>query len=110
MTINRGTDAAFFNRSLERALHILDSFNRSRKTATTTELCQTLKLPKATVLRLCSTLVKYNYLVQDPVTKVYSLGLKLFELGSVVSSSFSLVKTASSPIARPNSLIPISQP
>src|SRR5512138_1793622 len=95
MKKRRETGAAFFNRSLERALQILNAFQSSRKTASTTELCEILKLPKATVLRLCSTLVKYNYLAQDPLTKAYSLGLKVFELGSVFASSFSLVKTAS---------------
>src|SRR5208283_1128020 len=49
----------------------------------------------ATALRLCSTLVKYGFLKQDQESRQYSLGLRLFELGSIVLSSFSLRKTAS---------------
>jgi DNA-binding IclR family transcriptional regulator len=54
-----------------------------------------LDLPKATVSRLCSTLIKYDFLGYNQQSKQYSLGLKLFELGSVVFSSFSLRRAAS---------------
>lgn len=54
-----------------------------------------LSLPRATVIRLCSTLVKYGFLRQEPESKRYSLGLRLFELGSIVFNSFSLRRIAS---------------
>jgi DNA-binding IclR family transcriptional regulator len=46
-------------------------------------------------LRLCSTLARYGFLRQEQESKKYYLGLKLFELGSVVFSSFSLIRVAS---------------
>jgi DNA-binding IclR family transcriptional regulator len=49
----------------------------------------------ATAMRLCITLVEYDFLRYDQKTKQYSLGVKLFELGSVVFSRFSLRKIAS---------------
>jgi IclR family KDG regulon transcriptional repressor len=85
----------FYNRSLERALQILNAFNNERQVLTLAQLSEILSLPKATVLRLCSTLVKYGFLKQDPESKRYSLGLRLFELGSVVFYSFSLRHIAS---------------
>ena len=85
----------FYNRSLERALKILCVFNADRQALTLSQLSQLLDLPKATVLRLCSTLVNYDFLGYDPQSKQYSLGLKLFELGGVVLSSFSLRRVAS---------------
>jgi IclR family transcriptional regulator, KDG regulon repressor len=85
----------FYNRSLERALQILNTFTSERSLLTLSHLSEILHLSRATVLRLCSTLVKYGFLNQDPVTKEYSLGLRLFELGSIVLHSFSLRKTAS---------------
>ena len=70
------------------------TFNDDRKTQTLAQLSESLNLPRATVLRLCSTLIKYDFLRQDPESKRYSLGLRLFELGSVVFNSFSLQQVA----------------
>jgi IclR family KDG regulon transcriptional repressor len=86
---------AFYNRSLERALQILNVFTRERNSQTLSQLSEILGLSRATVLRLCSTLVQYGFLHQDPVSKEYALGLRLFALGSIVLHSFSLRKTAS---------------
>ena len=84
----------FYNRSLERALQILNAFTGERKLLTLSQLAEILSLSRATVLRLCSTLVTYGFLNQDTASKEYSLGLRLFELGSIVFHSFSLRKTA----------------
>ncbi len=86
---------AFYNRSLERALQILNTFSNNRRALSLTQLSETLNLSRATVLRLCSTLLKYGFLKHDSQSKKYSLGVKLFELGSIVSCSFSLRKIAS---------------
>jgi IclR family transcriptional regulator, KDG regulon repressor len=88
-------EEAFYNRSLERALQILNAFGVEHQTLTLAQLATALSLPRATVLRLCSTLVKYSFLRQDPESKRYSLGLRLFELGSIVFNSFSLRRIAS---------------
>ena len=95
MNADRNKGKAFYNRSLERSLQILNTFGNEKKPLTLTQLSETIGLPKATVLRLCSTLVKYGFLKQGPEPRYYSLGLKLFELGSIVLSSFSLRKVAS---------------
>jgi DNA-binding IclR family transcriptional regulator len=86
---------AFYNRSLERALQIVTVFSGERKSLTLAQLSETLELSKATVFRLCTTLVKYGFLRQDQELKQYSLGIKLFELGSIVASSLSLTRIAS---------------
>lgn len=93
--MTRDKKETFYNRSLERALQILNAFTGERTRLTLSRLSECLNLSRATVLRLCSTLVKYGFLQQDPVSKEYSLGLRLFELGSIVFHSFSLRKTAS---------------
>ena len=85
---------SFYNRSLERALQILNAFSSERSLLTQSQLSEILNLSRATVLRLCSTLVKYGFLNQDPTSKEYSLGSRLFELGSIVFHSFSLRKKA----------------
>ena len=98
--MNQEKEEAFYNRSLERALQILNVFDTEKQALTLAQLATILSLPRATVLRLCSTLVKYNFLRQDQESKRYSLGLRLFELGSVVFVSFSLRRIAYHHLAR----------
>lgn len=98
MAANR--EESFYNRSLERALQILNVFNNTRQVLSLAQLSEILNLSRATVLRLCSTLIKYAFLKQDPQSKQYSLGLRLFELGSVVLSSFSLRRISSPHISQ----------
>lgn len=76
-------------------MRILNAFNNDRQVVTLAKLSEILNLPKATVLRLCSTLVKYDFLKQDQESRKYSLGLRLFELGSIVFYSLSLRHIAS---------------
>lgn len=87
-----------YNRSLERALQILNAFNQDRQVLTCVQLAEILDLSRATVLRLCSTLVKYGYLKQEGELNRYSLGMRMFEQGSVVFYSLSIRKVASSHI------------
>ena len=82
------------NKSLERALQILSIFNAEQSRFTLGELTAAVRMPKATVLRLCSTLTHYDFLLFNKEARQYSLGLKLFELGSIVFASFSLRRIA----------------
>lgn len=88
-------ERVFYNRSLERALRILCAFNADRQSLTQGQLADLVKLPRATVVRLCSTLIEFDFLRFDEQMNCYSLGLKLFELGSVVFSTFSLRRVVS---------------
>ncbi|HVN24875.1 MAG TPA: IclR family transcriptional regulator [Syntrophorhabdales bacterium] len=90
----------YYNRSLERALQILDAFNPQRQALNKSELSKIIGLSRATILRLCSTLVKYHYLRQDQESKKYSLGMRLFEQGSVIFYSLSVRKAASLPMTQ----------
>jgi len=87
--------AVFYNRSLERALQILGTFAFETRELTLAELSNALNLSKSTVYRLASTLVQYGFLRYNEESKKYWLGLRLFELGSIVLASFSLSKTSS---------------
>jgi IclR family transcriptional regulator, KDG regulon repressor len=80
--------------ALERALDILDAFSYQRRKMTLADVVSLLGLKKATAKRLLSNLTRRGYLKQDPQTKHYELGLRLFELGGVVHTSFSVRKTA----------------
>jgi len=94
-SIEKEKGKTFFNRSLERALRILNVLSSEGPTLSLAKLSETLNLPRATVLRLCSTLINFGYLRQDPLSKHYALGMRVLELAKSVSDSFSLRKIAS---------------
>ena len=87
-------------RSAERTLQILNAFSLDKQALGLTELSEALSLPKATILRLASTLCTYGFLRQDEDSRKYSLGLRLFALGGIVSSSFTLKNIASPHVRR----------
>ena len=86
--------------ALERALDILDCFSFQDRSLSLTDVVQRTGLNKTTVKRLISNLTTRGYLQQDPGSKKYQLGMRLFELGGIVFSSFSLRQAASYPMTR----------
>jgi IclR family transcriptional regulator, KDG regulon repressor len=82
--------------SLDRALDIMDCFDFQNREFSLAAIAQRTGLNKTTALRLASNLVNRGYLSFVPESRTYCLGMKLFELGSIVFSSFSLRKAASS--------------
>lgn len=70
--------------SLDRALDILERLVEADEPVGVTELSNSLALHKSTVYRLLSTLRYRGYVEQDIKTNNYKIGLKLFELGSIV--------------------------
>jgi DNA-binding IclR family transcriptional regulator len=86
--------------ALERALDILDCFSFQERALSLTEVVKRTGLNKTTVKRLISNLTTRGYLQQDLQSKKYQLGMRLFELGGIVFSSFSLRQAASYPMTK----------
>jgi len=84
--------------ALERALDILDCFDFQNKELTLSELVRRTGLNMTTAKRLTANLTARGYLQLDPRTKTYQLGIRLFELGGIVFSSFSLRRAAANPM------------
>ena len=84
--------------ALDRALDILDCFSFQDRELKLSEIVKLTGLNKTTAKRLISNLASRGYLQQDPQTKVYQLGMRLFELGGIVFSSFSLRRAAALPM------------
>ncbi len=68
--------------SLERGLGVLEMVSAANGPVGITELSRQLGLAKGSIARLVATLAQMDYLVRDPETRKYQLGLKLWELGS----------------------------
>jgi len=80
--------------AVERALKILDCFTFQKREFSLAEVARASGLNKTTALRIMSSMVRRGYLQQDSATRNYALGLRLFELGGIVFSSFSLRRAA----------------
>ncbi len=86
--------------ALERALDILDCFSFQERELGLSDVAEKTGLNKTTAKRLISNLTSRGYLQQVPNTKQYKLGMRLFELGGIVFSSFSLRKAAAHHMTR----------
>ena len=84
--------------ALERALDILDCFNFQNRELSLSDVVNRTRLNKTTAKRLISNLTTRGYLQLDSRTRKYQLGMRLFELGGVVFSSFSLRRAAAYPM------------
>jgi len=84
--------------ALERALDIIDCFSFQDRELSLTDVVKRTGLNKTTAKRLMSNLSTRDYLQQDPQSKKYQLGMRLFELGGIVFSSFSLRQAAAYPM------------
>ena len=83
-------------KALDRALDILDCFTFENREMTLTDIVRRTGLNKTTAKRMLSNLTTRGFLRRDSDSKGYQLGLRLFELGGIVFSSFSLRESASS--------------
>jgi IclR family acetate operon transcriptional repressor len=86
----------YHTRALVRALSILDLFSSERRPLAVKDLHLLLELPKPTVSRLAAVLERYGYLTRRDQT--YTLGPKLFELGSLFARQDGLVETSRRPL------------
>ncbi len=85
---------AYFLESVDRVMKVLDAFTTETPELRLTDLSERLGIPKPQVLRIVSTLESGGYLVRDPETKRYRLGIRIFQLGMVVRQGLDLRRVA----------------
>ena len=84
--------------AIEKALQILMLFHPHNKEMTTTEVSQRLNLHKATASRILLTLMRQDFLQQDPQSKAFRLGASVLRLATAIKRS---LKTNLVQIAKP---------
>jgi IclR family transcriptional regulator, KDG regulon repressor len=90
----RSASSDLYVRSVARAVSILECFTLDNPELNLTEVSNSIGLSKSTTHRLLSTLESAEMVEFDKKTAHYRLGLKVFQLGSVVAKSMELVKQA----------------
>lgn len=91
--------SAYQVRVLDRIIDILECFTQRRPELGLPEIVQTTGLNRSTARRLVVNLVRRGLLQEVLTTGRYRLGVGLFEMGSIVSGSFSLVEAAAGPVS-----------
>jgi DNA-binding IclR family transcriptional regulator len=86
-------------RVLDRAIDILDAFAVHRTDLSIHEIVEETGLNRSTAIRLVANLERRGLLQRVPTTRRYRLGRRLFEMGSIVYSSLSLVEAATGPLS-----------
>lgn len=88
-------DQSFYAiQSLDRAIDILEAFRRGDEELGVAEVASLTELPRATAHRLLASLTHRGLIAHDEHTGRYRLGLKLFELGSLVGNSLDVRRVA----------------
>jgi len=83
--------------SIDRVNQILSLFSLERPRWGITEMAGSLGLAKTTVSSLVRTLAEIGFLDQDPETRRYTLGPKLFALGVIAGDTYELNQKAERP-------------
>jgi DNA-binding IclR family transcriptional regulator len=81
-------------RSVERVLDILLLFSNKKPRWSLTEISRQTEIPKTTVFNLVKTLEVKGFIRQDKETLKYTLGHKLFTLGSTMIETFEINQKA----------------
>lgn len=84
--------------SVRNAVRLMAAFTPSDRDLGVSELAARLGLAKSTVHRLLTTLAKEQFIEREAVTGRYRLGLKLYELGTIVADHLDIHKVVEGPI------------
>ena len=91
-------------RAVKRAIAILRAFSPSDPELSVTDFSGKLSLHKSTVHRLLATLESEGFVLRDPQSGRYRLGLPLLELGSLVTANLELRRVARSYLENANGI------
>jgi DNA-binding IclR family transcriptional regulator len=80
--------------SIDRTLQILELFSLEKPEWGVTEISKALNIYKSNVYNVLTTLAERGFVIKDSKTDKYKLGIKFFELGSIVIKNMDLRKIA----------------
>lgn len=81
-------------KSVDKAFEALECFNSNNDGYTLGELADKINVSKGTAHRILITAQKKGIVEKNPLTNKYHLGIKLFELGSIVANRMDLRREA----------------
>ncbi|MEH7181274.1 IclR family transcriptional regulator [Neobacillus vireti] len=87
-------DEKYIIHTVKNAMQLLQLFTDSSPEWSLTELAKKKSLNISNTKRLIKTLTEYGYLEKDPVSKKYRLGLAIFRLSGVLTTTMEIYKEA----------------
>ncbi len=88
------TRTSYTLHTLAKGLRVLETLEPAAGGLTLTELADRLREPQTVVFRLLRTLAERGYVQQDPSSRRYALGLRLWEMGARIAGRTGLVEAA----------------
>jgi DNA-binding IclR family transcriptional regulator len=79
-------------KSIDKALDLLEFLSNNENEAGISEINKNLNMGHSTIHRILHTLKSRGYILQNPKTAKYRLGIKLFQLGCEVQNTKNLIK------------------
>ena len=98
-TTKTARGAVYQVKVFDKMMDILDLFTLQRRELSLREIVETTGLNRPTVTRLVVNLERRGLLQPAPAPGRYRLGQRLFQLGSIVRASFSVVEGAAAPLS-----------
>ncbi len=92
--MNRNDRVATPVKSADRVLLILEALTDATDGLTLTELQQRLQIPKSSAYGLLTTMAQRGFLVQNPATRRFQVGIRLWQAGRSYLSAASIEKVA----------------
>ena len=82
------------NRSLVKALAVIETLGSSPRPLTASQLSQTLKITRPTVYRILKTLARHGFVIREEDGALYRLSFKLLDLGHRILERTDLLEAA----------------
>ncbi|WP_432826683.1 IclR family transcriptional regulator [Dactylosporangium sp. CA-092794] len=88
------------NSTVDRALRVLEAFLTEERDLGVLELARKVDLDKSVIHRILTTLVRRGFLEQNPVSRRYRVGLRVWELGQRYVAGHQLEELATEALTR----------
>ena len=75
---------------IDKAFKIIGCFDEKNKSASLKKIALITKLNKSTIIRICRSLMKHEFLIKNEIDGSYQLGFNSWKIGSTYNSTFNI--------------------
>ena len=75
---------------IDKAFQILNSFSEARNNLSLKEIAKITSQNKSTIIRICRSLIKHNFLIKNESTGNYQLGPGAWKMGQIYNANFDI--------------------
>lgn len=75
---------------IDKAFQILNSFNETQTSLSLKEIARITAQNKSTIIRICRSLIKHNFLIKNESTGNYQLGPGTWKMGQIYNVNFNI--------------------